>query len=142
MMRSIGAMLLCTGLALGCGGGSGGGGTTGIPENTLIADVTPDQAADLCEFFIGLQESPERTIDCNGEPTTVGINPEDIDEAVAECTAGIQSDVMPGCPVTVGEAEDCFNALADLTDTDAEICEGTEMLPAACDELFSNDLCG
>lgn len=137
-MLKLGAALLCCGLAFACGGGKGGGGS-GVPSSTLISDVTPDQAADLCESFIATQESPERTIDCNGEPVTVGINPEDIDAAVAECTAGIQSDVMDGCPVTVGEAEACFDALSGFSD--AAICEGV-MIPPECDELFNNALCG
>lgn len=136
----IGSALVCSAFAFACGGGSGGGGS-GVPSNTLLVDVTPDQAADLCEYFVNSQEQPERTIDCGGGQTiTVGINPEDVAAQVADCTSGLQTDVTDGCDVTVGQAEDCFDALGALTD--AQLCDPNGTLPAACAPLFTNDACG
>ncbi len=70
----------------------------------------------------------------------VGIEQSEIAGAIAECTSEIQSEVMPGCNATVGDAEDCFETLNSLSDD--EVCNGPAMIPASCNELFNNDLCG
>ena len=123
-----------------CGGGEGGGDGSGVPSGTALKDISAAQAADLCEYFVSLQEQPERTVDCGGGTTlTVGINPGDVDAQVAECTAGVQTDVMDTCTATVGDAEDCFEALEAFSD--AELCNEATPLPAACD-FFNDPNCG
>ncbi|MBA2543767.1 MAG: hypothetical protein H0V17_29255 [Deltaproteobacteria bacterium] len=133
-MKWIASAFLCTGLAIACGGGGGGGGDgSGVDRDEVVADLSQDELGDLCEYFIGLQEQPERTVDCgDGVTLTVGINPEDVDEEIADCA----SEGPPaGCPVTVGEVEDCFEQLEAFSD--AQLCSDTTELPAACD--FIND---
>ncbi|MEO8706803.1 MAG: hypothetical protein ABI867_42645 [Kofleriaceae bacterium] len=117
MLKSIGIATLCMGLAFACGGGSGDG--NGIDDDTTIASLSDAELADECEVLLDL--FPQRTIDCDGSSVDVGF------ENLAECTNGAPSD--PGCPFTVGEAEDCFEALGDQSDADA--CG--EVLPSECE---------
>jgi hypothetical protein len=135
-IKWVGAALVSMSLVY-CGGGSGGGGT-GVDPNRTIASLTDDELMDLCEHFVGLEPSPARTIDC-GDGNTIedGIDPEDIPEAIQQCVSTAPEEP---CPLTVGDAEDCFEALATLTDD--ELCEGVDpstipecagVLDAACE---------
>jgi hypothetical protein len=120
MTKWIASAFLCTGLAFACGGGDDGG----VDSNTKVADLTDDEAADECEFLV--DEFPARDVDCDGTIVTVGF------ESEAECLADLPTD--PACPATVGQAEDCFDALDSLSDDD--LCE-LSALPSECAPLAS-----
>jgi len=138
-MKKLGSVVLCSLLVFACGGGSGGGGS-GVPGNTLLVDLTASQAADICEYFIGLQEQPERTVDCGGgSSVTVGIDPAEVAGEIADCKADFDEGVIAGCPATVGDAEACFEAFNSLSD--AQLCDPEMTLPAACAPLF-DERCG
>jgi hypothetical protein len=134
------AAFACTGLMY-CGGGSGGGGgASGVDRNKTIAELSDGEAMDLCEF-IGNSIPDERTIDCgDGNTITVGIDPAERDEQIAECTAEVSN--LPDCTATVGDAEDCANGQEDFNSlSDDELCDiFTGMTdppepPAACNAL-------
>jgi len=130
MFKWIGLAVATTVLAFACGGGKGGSGS-GIDPNTRVADLTPTDLQKLCEYFVGLQEQPSRTIDCGGGGSiTVGIDPDQVAAAIADCVDGAPS--SPACPATVGQAEACFEAFSALTD--AQLCAGPTA-PAACAPL-------
>jgi hypothetical protein len=136
----IASAFVISGLAFACGGGSGGGGGSGVDTDVEIDTLDAAEAQDLCEYIIGLQEMPERTVDCGGGNTiTIGINPGDVAAAVTECTAGLQSDVTDACAATVGDVETCFETIEGLSD--AELCSETTPIPASC-AFIQDENCG
>lgn len=91
-------------------------GRSGVSVDTEITELTPDEASKMCEFIIGLAEQPERVIDCgNGQTTTVGINPDDIAEAIDNCVADLQA-VRDSCEGNVGDFETCFLDSSNASD--------------------------
>lgn len=135
MSKWIGSALLCAVFA--CGGGSGNSGGSGVDPNKALPDINSNEARDLCEYFADLEGAP-REIDCgNGQTIDVGQDQDDIDE----CVDGIADSqaAFPDCPVTVGEAEACFEAINAISDD--ELCEGIEELPPECEDLFTDPLC-
>jgi len=128
MIKWIGSAVLCTSLAIACGGGSGGSGVDGSLE---LADLGAGEAADLCDYIVDVL-GPERTVDCGGGVMlTVG------GEDAAECVDDFNT--FPAtCTATVDNAESCAEALGALSD--AELC-ADESFPAACAPLISQT-CG
>jgi hypothetical protein len=107
---------LLTLVVLGCGGGSG------VSDSKKLADLSTDEAKDLCEELA--DGFPERTVDCSGVMITIGFNK-------AECAT--DSEPAPSsCTATAGDARDCADAMSALTDD--QICT-SDSLPAACAPL-------
>lgn len=128
----LGTTLLC------CGGGNGGGGGSGVGSNKKVVDLSAAELEDLCEYFSSLSEQPEREIDCgDGTTTTTGINPEDVQAEIDECITDAPTDAA--CPLTVGQAEACIEALE--SSTDEELCSDDLEIPAECAPVF-NQACG
>jgi hypothetical protein len=121
MTKWIACGFLVSAFVFACGGGEGDG---GIDDDVRIAELSDAELADECEVLVDL--FPEREIDCDGTTVTIGF------ENVAECTGGAPDD--PACTATVGQAEDCFEALGDQSDD--EIC--SETIPPECAPLASS----
>lgn len=121
----IGGVLVGAALVCACGSDIG---NSGVDTGKDIVDVTPDEAADLCAYLIGLSEQPERDVDCgNGQIVTVGINPEDVDSAITKCVTQLET-VDDSCSATVGDFERCFEVSASASDE--QICSPD--LPPSC----------
>ncbi len=121
-----------------CGGGSGGVGGSGVGSNKRVVELNASELLELCEYFSSIKEQPEREIDCgNGSTTTVGINPEDVQAEVDDCVADAPTNAS--CPLTVGQAEGCIEALEGRTD--AELCSDDFVIPEECAPVF-NEACG
>jgi hypothetical protein len=132
-MKWIASAFLCTGLAIACGGGGSGGGGSGLPEGDTIASLDASELEDLCSYFASLEDQPEREVDCgDGITVTRGINAEEVAATIAEC---VEDAPAGACPVTVGQAETCFEFGNGLTDE--EFCDFifSETPPAACAPL-------
>lgn len=97
------------------------GGSSGVPDSTKIGDLTSAQSIALCHESAAA--FPERTVTCNGQTATVGLDD-------ASCDTEDQT-APAGCQATVGQARACFDAFA--AQTDAQFCTGT--LPPACAPL-------
>lgn len=116
-MKNLFAIAMALGFAVGCGGGD---------DDTLLRDVTLDEAKDLCEF--ANDQIPEEQT-CGDGTMVGGEAPEDCD---AITQADLDADELPAtCDVTVGEYKDCIEALGDDPCADS--------LPAACAGFFSED---
>lgn len=125
----IGSAFLCSAMAFACGGGGGGGGS-GVDGNVELVDITADEAGDVCDYIINLQEQPEREVVCgDGTTITVGTSAADAAADIADCTADLQT-VAVECAATVGDLEACFEDLASATDE--ELCDPDAPLPATC----------
>lgn len=120
------AVLLCIGGIAACGGGDGGGGS-GISESKTLISLSDAEVMTLCAFTTEA-DGPARTVNCPDDLTiTVGA------DTPAECATDIKAlRGRTGCTATVGDAEDCANDIADLTDQ--QLCSGP---PASCASLFS-----
>lgn len=113
-MRNITLSILALAGAVGCGGPS---------DSDKLSELSLSEAKDLCHEMVDL--NPERSVTCNGQTFTVGLND-------ADCDDDTEADLPPdSCTATVGDARDCNEAQGDLTE--AQICSGT--LPAACQKL-------
>jgi hypothetical protein len=112
--------------AFACGGGGGGSGGSGVPGNTQIADLSPDQEMDMCDFIVDVF-GPEREVDC-GDGVTITRGGEDFDECIADFAD------FETCDLTAGEFEACANAVAALSDQ--QLCT-QDTVPPACAPLFA-----
>lgn len=126
MTSKLTSVLAALTLATACGGGGGGGGTDtgGVDPDEKASDLTAQQAMDLCAAYQA--DFPAKTVDCgSGNEVGVGFGSD-------SCT-----DFTPppaGCPATVGQATDCFQALYDdacgsglppaCADVDTPACDG------------------
>jgi hypothetical protein len=115
-----------------CGGGSSSG--SGVDEAKTLAELSDGELADICEYRVGLEQSPQREVDCgDGQTITVGLDAEDVQGAIDECVS-----FMPPatCTATVGEVETCFETIAGFTDD--ELCDFFlgQTAPAACEPIF------
>lgn len=129
----IGSAFLCSVMAFACGGGSGNAGS-GVSANVELLDITADEAADVCDYIINLQEQPEREVDCgDGTTVTVGTTAAEAAEDIADCTADLQV-VTADCVATVGDIEACFEDLASASD--AELCDPDAQFPATCNVVI------
>jgi hypothetical protein len=127
------AVLLCIGGIAACGGGDGGGGS-GISESKTLITLSDAEVTTLCAFTTEA-DGPAHTADCGGGLTvTVGA------DTPAECATDMMAlRGRTGCTATVGNAEDCANDIADLTDQ--QLCSETGF-PASCAFLFSSSCSG
>jgi hypothetical protein len=127
------AVLLCIGGIAACGGGEGGG-SSGVSESKTLISLSDAEVTTLCAFTTEA-DGPERTVNCPDDVIiTVG------QQTAAECAATLTAlRGRTSCTATVGNAEDCANDLADLTDQ--QLCSDTG-LPAACAFLFSMECNG
>lgn len=117
------AAFLCAGLTAACGGGSGG---SGVERSKSLAALSDGEITDLCEHFADVTE--RRVVDCGGGlMVTFEARP------VAECVADHQQ-IPASCTATVGDAEDCNEDFADLTDQ--QLCSDGA-LPASCQAVFA-----
>ncbi|MEO8699853.1 MAG: hypothetical protein ABI867_07405 [Kofleriaceae bacterium] len=117
MIKTLVFAMTVTVLAFACGGGEGGG---GVDEDKTIGSLTADEVADVCDFVADV--FPARTVTCDGQSQTIGTT-------AAECISDFQESE---CTATVGDAEDCAEALGDLSDD--ELCNLSDP-PAACAAL-------
>ena len=133
MGKWILSSVLCAALAFACGGGKGGGGSSGVSGSKQIIDLDAAERSQVCEFLADVL-GPERTVDCGGGETR-GVGGE-----ASECVAEFTSLAMnaPGCTITVGQYETCIEALANLSD--AQIC--ADDFPAACAPLLASECLG
>lgn len=118
-MNRLAAMMI---VAIGCGGGSGGG--SGLPGDTRIADLTPGEVRQFCEYSLG---GETRTIACPDGDRTIGGG--DIDNCVDGF--GEQQPLYDRCGLTVAELETCVDAFA--VQTDDQIC--ARDTPDECDAV-------
>lgn len=107
-------------------------GCGGISDDTLIADLTVDDAATVCEEFAEY----DRSVTCGTGDTAVTI---DMGMGtVEECTAEFEP-APAGCTATMGDVRACMDAFNALTDED--ICAGTTGIPPECTAMMSES-CG
>ena len=124
--------LLCTGIVVACGGGTGGSGS-GVSPGVRLNTLSSGDLDKFCNYLVAL--TPKRTIMCSA---TVSVS---VGQTKAEClTQGMDFATMnPTCTTTVGQAEDCFEALDAFSD--AQLCSDTTPLPAACGPIFNDPAC-
>lgn len=103
----IGILIAAMGGALSCGSGSssGPGNSSGVPRASTVGSLSASQAATLCDWTNAKQGGYGRTVTCpDGSTRTTDTNQ-------AECVAGA-SVAQTACPtLTVGDTEDCANAI-------------------------------
>lgn len=85
-----------------CGGGSSG---SGISSSKKLADLSTEESRKLCEYDIKVEKGP-RTVTCDDGST------HDVEDA-SVCASVEGAPVGASCTATVGDAEDCFEALGD-----------------------------
>jgi hypothetical protein len=110
--------------AIGCGGGSGGGGTSGLPDDARVGTLNAADGMQLCEYLVEAL-GPARTVTC-GPDDTREVGGEDI----GECLDSLND--FSACALTVAQYEGCVEAVGGASD--AEVCAGT--LPPACQPLL------
>ncbi len=91
----------------GGGGGSGGavGTSSGLPRTDTVGSLTGAQAATLCDWLNAKQGGYGRSVSCPDGSEA------DTDLSQASCVASVPS-FATGCPsLTVGDVEDCANAI-------------------------------
>ena len=96
----------------------------GVPDATLLADVTDEQAVSLCE-----EAGEARTYTCEVEGYSVDITLgyEDIEDCQDE--ESYADDIPEGCEATVGDARACSDAYEEALKEDACVTE----MPSECD---------
>lgn len=96
----------------------------GVPDGTLLADVTDEQAVSLCE-----EAGEARTYTCEVEGMSydITIGYEDIEDCKDE--ESYADDIPEGCEATVGDARACSDAWELLLEEDP--C--TTDFPKECD---------
>ena len=101
-------------------------GPSGLDGNEKLVDLTPTQAAQLCDDLAARLGGygNKKVVPCDGGPTSVGAL-----KSQATCVADIQR-FPKTCAATVGQIEACLGAL-----TDGSFC-GASTVPAACNALF------
>jgi hypothetical protein len=81
-------------------GGQASNTTSGLPRGARVVDLTPEQAAQFCDWLNQLQGGYHQHADCNGQPVST-----DVDQA--SCVQAIP-DLLFACPsLTVAAVEDC-----------------------------------
>ena len=105
-------------LAFACGDGG-----SGVSGSKTLVSLNADQRTDLCEYIVDVLGAP-RTVTCDGETKTSE------QKTVTSCTTELTmlATAEPNCPATVEQAENCFEALGDLSDQ--QICDRT--FPPEC----------
>lgn len=93
---TIGSMVLFA-----CGSGDDG---SGVDQSKQMADLTPAEVMDQCEWSMEIAGGPGESFDC-GDGTTATNN------TVAECVAGYDATFYATCNLTVGDVENCFTGL-------------------------------
>ncbi|MBS1123007.1 MAG: hypothetical protein H6Q90_5235 [Deltaproteobacteria bacterium] len=123
---------LCAGLAAACGGGGSGGGGSGVATDKQLINLQSADVTRVCAYLADVA-GPARMVDCGGgNIVTIG------GDSTTECETDLAvfGTSNPNCTATVGQAEDCFEALA--AQTDAQLCSDSPP-PAACSALFGPD---
>lgn len=178
MMKRFGHWALALGLALGCGGesaddenggGSGGGGgadaagevDTGLPEETPLQDVSPEQFSNACESLrqsVDARLGPDRAVagvcqvvsaaltddaalcatgadtcvdQVNAGDGPLGLTREQLDFTTFECG---DTGGLQGCTATVGELETCLD---DRMSAIEQLLEGNDCENAASVSLVT-----
>lgn len=110
----------------------GGGGP--VSSSTQLKDVTPAEAVDECKYLA--DQYPPRKVTCteNGQSTTLTIGNDG-----TKCSTATTDDVPDTCTATVGDLEDCDDAIYSLSDD--EICNSTSE-PAACAAIDADSCSG
>jgi hypothetical protein len=112
-----------------CGGGKGGGtfGSSGVDSTKLVSALSSAEITKICNHLVPFAPEPG-TISCPDGDLMID------ETTVAECEAGIADDQAQfvSCGITVGEYEDCLEAL--LGRSDAELCDNA--FPPECDALL------
>lgn len=121
LMTVVGAMLV----AAACGGDSG----SGVDSGKRMSELSDAEARDVCQYAEDAQGGP-RTITCDGQDFE--FEPDDF-----ECENATADEIPDTCTMTVGEYEECVDALGDV-----DPCEESPELPASCDKLFSEACSG
>jgi hypothetical protein len=93
-------------LSISCGSSSGGpGGSSGLPRSSTVGSLSSTDAATLCDWLNAGQGGYGRMVTCSGGTTRTT----DADQAT--CVAGSHA-AQTACPtLTVGDTEDCVNAI-------------------------------
>jgi hypothetical protein len=104
----IGIVIAATGgfFTTSCGSGSGGvGNSSGLPRSSTVGSLDSSQAATLCDWENAKQGGYGRSVSCpDGSTQTTDANR-------AYCVSAVPY-FATYCPtLTVGEVEDCANAL-------------------------------
>lgn len=94
-----------------CGGGSG------VSSSKQLGDLSEDEKSDLCDWMTTLE------VDTSECATTTGTTA----TTLGQCTETLG--LMGTCDLTVGQVEECYNALAD------DPCSAA--LPPECNEYFT-----
>jgi hypothetical protein len=104
----------------------GSTGSSGIPGSKKLAEMTLQEAMDLCLELA--DDYPERTVSCSsGETFSAGYT-------VSECASEM---VAPGsCMASVADIRRC--AASFYNSSDAELC-ASDSFPSACDPLLEDD---
>lgn len=124
--------LMIAGLALGACGDSGRI-DLGVPRSKVLSDVTDEEARTICESVNpeDIEISLSREQECTVGAVFFSSTPADCEAARDACLAMPPDDRMPepqdcstadaegwsGCGATVGEVEDCMNAMLDRTES-------------------------
>ena len=100
-----------------------GGGGSGISDSKRMADLSIDEARDLCHEFA--DDYPVETFTCPGsdQASSRGTDPADCD------AADFELGVPAACPATVGQFRSCTDALYSLSDD--EFCN-LQSIPTEC----------
>ena len=93
-------------LSISCGSSSGGSSdSSGVPRASTVGSLSSTDAATLCDWLAAEQGGYGRMVTCSDGSTRK------TDPNQAICVAG-SSAAQTACPtLTVGEAEDCANAI-------------------------------
>lgn len=100
MLKACLVACSCLVIAIGCGGGGG----SGISGSKRLSDLTDAEAQDLCQYAEDAF-GPMRTVTCNDQTFEIGGEDNDCETA----TAG---EIPETCTATVGQFEDCMDAIA------------------------------
>jgi hypothetical protein len=100
------ALLLAVIVTSSCGSSGGGAGTSsGLPRSSTLASLTPGQDGTLCDWENDKQGGYGVSMTCAVGPA------QDTDTDKASCVASVPG-FGAGCPtLTVGDVEDCVNAI-------------------------------
>jgi len=103
--------------AISCGGSSG----SGVSSSKLLVDLSVSEEDDLCNYIVDVEDAP-RTVTCSDGSTVT----------LEESTDCDFSGFTTSCTATVGDAEDCAQALGnDPCNPDLSAC--IEIIQCAID---------
>ncbi|MCB9677595.1 MAG: hypothetical protein H6737_20985 [Alphaproteobacteria bacterium] len=106
-------------------------GCGGIPDSTLLADLTDEDAVVLCDEFVERAPTQEYTCDFGGVTTTIEVG---FAGTAQECVDSFEP-APEGCVATVGDMRACVDALVAVTEE--QVCGGEEIdPPASCLAVF------